>query len=403
MTITQKSPVFIQDFLKSHIQYNKFNLTDGISIEGEKSRLSIRLAKLSDALNISNLIKEVYNGTYPYKEMVDINKIIEMINDPNFYWLIYKLNENELIGSLLIHIDSENRSGTAHGFTIKKQYQGNLNNFLKITIAAFYHIYNIHEKKVLIWYCEIRSAHSKAQYIGSILGFKPIAFLPLKDIFFNQKESDFLFVLYDNDTLKNQRSLSKPQIIKEVLKCYSFSSKKYILDIPIVKNPSIQYDKKKMREILKNLDLEKSYDNFDNENYKIIIKNSKSYIKFKHNNLIKSVEKTEFKVKNIEELYIFTKCIKKICKSQNIRYFECYLSAYNPIHQKVFLNAGFKPFGYIPALKYNKEKNNFEDQILFIRLQISTKKSINNNIKLTSETKELLNSILPKYFLTVDN
>ncbi len=99
-----------------------------------------------------------------------------------------------------------------------------------------------------------------------------------------------------------------------------------------------------------------------------------------------------YKVSNLEELYVFLKEIKSITQELRLRYFEAYISAYDPAHQTIFFNAGFKPTGYIPAFKYNKAKNLFEDQVLFVYHE----KELNKDIKLIPETEEFLKII--KYF-----
>jgi len=68
---------------------------------------------------------------------------------------------------------------------------------------------------------------------------------------------------------------------------------------------------------------------------------------------------------------------------------EVFVSAYKPDHQKIFLEAGLSPRGYIPSWNYNQKKNVFEDCILFNEF----KGKIDENIQLISEGKELLNCL----------
>ncbi|MFX0012882.1 MAG: hypothetical protein ACFE9R_21410, partial [Candidatus Hermodarchaeota archaeon] len=83
--------------------------------------------------------------------------------------------------------------------------------------------------------------------------------------------------------------------------------------------------------------------------------------------------------------------MKKIIKKEKIRYFECFVSAYEPDHQNIFINEGFEPFGYIPSFKYNKRNDNLEDQIVFVLYN----DNFTDNLKLIKETKNLLQSLKP--------
>ena len=81
--------------------------------------------------------------------------------------------------------------------------------------------------------------------------------------------------------------------------------------------------------------------------------------------------------------------MKKLIQKYNANYFECFVSAYKPTHQKIFHDAGFKSTGYVPCWYYNKKQDFFEDRIVFNYY----KGSIDRNIKLIPEALELLNEI----------
>jgi len=108
--------------------------------------------------------------------------------------------------------------------------------------------------------------------------------------------------------------------------------------------------------------------------------------------LSRNFEKTIYKINLLEELLAFIQELKELIQSIEINYFECFVSSYEPEHQKVFLDAGFKPRGYVPCWKFNKDKNFFEDQIIFNYF----KGEIDKNIQLIPETKDLLQAL--KFF-----
>ena len=76
----------------------------------------------------------------------------------------------------------------------------------------------------------------------------------------------------------------------------------------------------------------------------------------------------------------------------DINYFQCFISAYDTNHQKIFYDEGFRPRGYVPSWKYNKEQENFEDQVVFNWF----KGNIVKNIKLIPESEKMLQDL--KFF-----
>ena len=81
--------------------------------------------------------------------------------------------------------------------------------------------------------------------------------------------------------------------------------------------------------------------------------------------------------------------MKKLIQEYETNYFECFVSAYKPTHQKIFHDAGFKSTGYVPCWYYNKKLERFEDRIVFNYY----KGSIDRDIKLIPEAIELLKEI----------
>lgn len=393
--ITKKPVRTIEDFLYSFPKFRDLDLHKGISFHsksGRKIKPSIQLAKPSEAKEITQIFKEVYRGSYPYKELEDEIEVQKMIRDPDFHWIVFKINADEIIGCTAFHVDIENKSGTFHGFAIKRKNQG-LTDLVKLSNACLYSILKLYKNKVLLWYCEVRSAHTKSQYMGRFLGLDPIAFLPNKDIFFNREESEFIYIMYDKEALQKYRSKETPKIPHQVLKCYHYAFKKYNLVIPIIKNPELKLNESKVREIKNRLIKSVEKDRFGNELITISIKNSESYIKFLHHPLIQTIEQTTYGVDNIEELFVFIEQAKYLMIKLNIRYFECFVSSYIPTHQIIFLNAGLKPTGYIPSWRYNKQKRVLEDIIVFVYC----KNEISKNIKLIIETEEFLKTIYPNW------
>jgi hypothetical protein len=317
-----------------------------------------------------------------------------MISNPNDQWLLFKIKPNKTVGCFGIHLENPQKKALLYGFIIKKEFQ-NIIDTIKTFTGCLLYFLKSYKNKILIWHAEVRTNDSTPQYVTSLCGLKPIAFFPNKDIFLNRVESEFLIITYDNRVLSQLRYKNEPRIIRQVLNCYSYTNKRYSLGLPIIENPDIQLNITYMRRIKKLIESKKEKDKIGNEFFVLSIKKSNSYLKFKHNPFSKNFEKMDYKINRLEELQLFIQEMQALMNKEKVRYAECFVSAYEPNHQKIFFDLGFKPRGYVPCWEYNKKKNVYEDRIVFNYY----KGKISNDIKLISESKDLLKSLT----ITEDN
>ncbi len=345
----------------------------------------IELAKPGDAEEISQIFKEIYQGTYPYKRMENSDSISDMINDPNYYWFLFKLNSGEIVGAFGAHLEFEEKRGFLYGFVIKKGFHKTIDVF-KAFIGCAIYLWKKYQEQILMWYGEMRTNETSSQFFTSIVGMKPVAFFPNKDLFFNKKESDILHVIYDRKLIRNLRKKAQPEIIRQAINSYTYINKRFNLGLPIVKNPEIKLDREKIKKIKIETEITMEEEEFGNKRITISNKNSKSYFKFLYNPNSKNFEKTEYNVESLEELYTFLNEAKRLIKDMDINYFECFVSAYNAEHQKLFNDLGFCPRGYVPSWKYNKTTNLFEDRIVFNYF----KGDLDKKMRIIPEVEELL-------------
>jgi hypothetical protein len=235
----------------------------------------------------------------------------------------------------------------------------------------------------------MRTNEAISQFFTSLIGMKPIAVLPNKDIFYNKVESDILHVIFNKDMLTKYRCEDKPKIIRQVLNCYSYTNKRYQLGLPIVENPKFTLDQGKIKTIKALVSNKIKEDRFGFQKIKFFIRNTNSNFEFIINPYSKNIEKIDYNIIDLEELYVFIEKLQEIMKERDINYAECFVSAYKPRQQKIFYNIGFRPRGYVPSWKYNKDKKEFEDQIVFNYF----KGSIDKNMKIIPETNELLDNL----------
>ena len=351
----------------------------------EKVNPILRLARPEDAEGIVEIYKELYNGTYPYKEMEDVDEVRKMIKDPTIQWIIYQDPSYNLAGCITFVLDFENKRGYIRGFMLKKKYQGYI-DITKAMIGSMIGMIHKFGDRIYTWYVENRTAHSKSQYSMWVCGIAPIGFYPNKDVFLGKVESDLMQICYDEKVLREFRTRTIPKILPQVEECYLYSDKRYKLGDYHIEVPDITLDRKKIFRIKKNFVKNVDQDKFGYETIKFSITGTKSYFQFLYTPQVQNFEKTNYKVNNLEELYVFVQEFIKCGKELGIRYCEAFISAYKPTHQKIFHNAGLAPRGYIPSWIYNNNKEVFEDYILFNYY----KGQISDDIQLISEGQELL-------------
>jgi hypothetical protein len=388
----------IEDMLNSYPLLKGIDLEKGHDFEDStrngKIIPSLKFATEKDAEEITNIFREVYENTYPYKLMENVPEILSMIKSPNYYWIIFRLKPDIIAGCIGIRLDFENKIGNFFGFAFRKKFQ-HIADISTASIACVVAPMYKFKNQIFIWFAEIRSSFSSIQYIAKLTGLSPVGLLPNKDIFFNKPESEILFIIYNQKILDDLWNSQKPQLISPAIFCYFHAYQKYNLGLPVIQNNNSlesEFNQNKIKLNRKIILRRIEKDKFGNELITISMKGTNNFFQFLHYPDIQIVEKVNYKVSTLEDLYVFLEEIKSIIREYKLRYFEVFLSAYDSTHQTLFYNAGFKPTGYIPAFRYNMDKNMYEDQVLFVYHE----KKLNTNTQLIRETEEFLKTI--KYF-----
>jgi len=345
----------------------------------------ITYATEKDIDEIIFIYNDIYEGSYPYKEMEDKEEIKKMINSPDVEWLMFRTKDGEIVGCFTFTFDFENKMGYTRGFNIKKKFVGKI-DVLKAFMGSFLAMVIKYEGIIYRWYGESRTAHAKSQYFMRPCGFRPVGFYPCKDMFYDKVESDILIVSYDEKSLKELRSKKIPKIIPEAEDGFIYSDNRYNLGFYQTVEPYIELNYAKITRIKKNLRRKVVKDKFGYTDIIYALKNSDSYFKFLYTPQVENFEKTKYKVDNLEELFVFVQEFKKCVREFNVRYCEVFVSGYKTDHQKIFRDTGLTPRGYIPSWKYDIKSNSFEDYVLFNWHE----GEIDGNIQLLSEGKELL-------------
>lgn len=250
------------------------------------------------------------------------------------------------------------------GFNVLPKYQGVVDSMKALT-GSMIGIWSELKDKIYIWYSENRTAHTCSQYLASVCSIKPIAFLPNKDVFFNNVESDLMQIAYDSKALRDYRSTFTLRIIPEVEECYQYSDKRYNLGNVDIFRPTLNLSLQKIKQLKKDLKVSVKKLGFGYYYITLSFENSDGYFKFLYTPRVKNIEKTEYEVGSLDKLTVFIWKFKDFMYHLRVRYCEVLVSAYKSAHQQLFYNIGLRPRGYIPSWQYNSDLNSFEDYDMF--------------------------------------
>ncbi len=365
------SPNSVDEFLEIFEDVLDLDLENGMELDfmidskmgNNKISPTLVLAKSWDAEEIATICKEVYEGTYPYKEIEDKREVRKMIQSPEHHFILFKIND-DVAGCFRCALDFEHKKGYTGGFMVKKEYQKTL-DVTKAIIGSYAWMWSTYKKEILIWYCENRTAHAASQYITSVCGINTVAFFPNKDVFYDQVESDVLGVVYQEKVLNKYRARNTPKLIRNALDSFLHCDNLYGLGGFNLVSPDLKFDYNKISKLHNNFRKDVITDKYGYIYNQFFLSGTKSYFTFLHTPNIQNIEKTKYHVDCLEELYVYLEEFLKCIKENSIRYSEVFVSAFFSEHQQLFYEFGFRARGYLPCWTFNKKENTFEDYVVF--------------------------------------
>ena len=365
------SPNSVDEFLDIFEDVLDLDLENGMDLNfqidskmgNNKISPTLVLAKPWDAEEIANICKEVYEGTYPYKEIEDKHEVRKMIESPEHHFILFKVGDY-VAGCFRCALDFEHKKGYTGGFMVKKEYQKSL-DVTKSIIGSYAWMWSTYKKEILIWYCENRTAHAASQYITSVCGINTVAFFPNKDVFYDQVESDVMGIIYQEKALSKYRERKTPTLIRNALDSFLHCDDLYGLGSFHLVSPDLTLDYDMVSKLHRNFRKDVISDKYGYKYYQFFLSGTKSYFTFLHTPNIQNIEKAKYHVDSLEELYVYLEEFLKCMKDNFIRYSEVFVSAFYPEHQQLFYEFGFRARGYVPCWSYNKTEKAFEDYVVF--------------------------------------
>ena len=323
----------------------------------------LRLAKPDDAPSISAICREVYAGTYPYREIMNESYVRKMIESPNHYFILF-LIEEEVIGCFRCALKFDQKKGYMGGFMLLEPYQGTV-DVVKAIIGSYVWMWSTFRDEILVWYCENRTAHAASQYITAVCGIHTIALFPNKDIFFEEVESDVMGIIYQNKVFQDFRAKHVPQLIEDSIDCFLYSDELYGLGSFSIVPEDLKLDMDKIEELRNSIVITKTEDDQQYCHVNFTLVGTDSEFTFLHTPHIQNCEKVKYHISSNEEFFVFLEIFQHYIKEYKVRYCELFVSAYNPDFQKIINAFGFHARGYIPSWNYNKEQQTFEDSVVY--------------------------------------
>ncbi len=332
-------------------------------LDNQKISPILRLAKPEDAKVIADICNEVYQGTYPYKNLMDEQAIDIMIRSHNHHFILFLVDE-EVVGCFRCALDFKQKKGYMGGFMLKSPYQGII-DVVKAIIGSYVWMWTTFKDRILVWYCENRTAHAASQYITAVCGIHTIAIFPNKDRFFHEIESDVMGITYQNHILTTMRPDKSPQLIENVIDCFLYTDSLYNLGNFRIDDSEVELDMNKIEILRGKVMVSVSKDEHNYHYVSFSIPENHTFFKFLHTPHIQNCEKVKYKVASCEDFFVFLEYFYHYMKEHEIRYSEIFISAYEHQFQKLINAFGFNARGYIPCWKYHEKENYFEDYIIF--------------------------------------
>jgi hypothetical protein len=318
---------------------------------------------------VKSVYEIIYEGTYPFPEMLDVDWIYQSFSDPNYIWGLYRIahgypEEGKPIGCFTYVLDFVKATGYMRGLRIIPEYQSKI-NLKELVMGSCRHVYEMTKDRIFKWYCESRTAHNKTQFFMTILGARTQGILLNKDYFYGVKESDALMVAYNKEALGSKR-LPAQFVIPEVLPIYEHFQALYNLN-PIT---SVEFHVPiHWNEVQKIMMLLKIHREIDQHNYETVTiydsMDPRNDLTGLYTANVHNIEKIHYHAVSPDALLALIGYLSFYVKINQIEYVEWQVAASDLIAQRVLKDWGFQIFGYLPAWEPKPTLDTFEDMVVF--------------------------------------
>jgi RimJ/RimL family protein N-acetyltransferase len=138
--------------------------------------LPARLAMTQDCFKIMELYHRIYRGQYPDPLMKDLTLLRAFLADANHFWFVVDGQDSDLVASVVLRYDPENRIVKAFGAVVAPAARGSsmMERLLAYGIEFVQHC----TAGVDVVYATTRTVHEAAQALTEKLGFRKLGIFP---------------------------------------------------------------------------------------------------------------------------------------------------------------------------------------------------------------------------------
>ena len=139
------------------------------------AEITFRHAGKDDALGISNLYQNIYEGTYPDPTMKDLRLLKGVLSTNEYCWFIGEKN-NEVVASVVYRVDVKNRLSKVFGAVVSPECRGH-GTTQKLMVAG-YEFMRQEATPVEVVYATTRTVSFEPQKLTANLGYKKLGVFP---------------------------------------------------------------------------------------------------------------------------------------------------------------------------------------------------------------------------------
>ncbi len=318
----------------------------------------------SHAEAIVKIYEEIYQGTYPFHEMLDPQFLFETFSNPDYYWGIFchPKDPNTIMGCFTVVIDRYHNAGYMRGLNILPGYRKQI-GVRELSYAMVKQFFVAHPE-VNKWYNEARTAHSIVQHLSRVIAAKIQAIYLNKDYFMHRKESDALMVGYWDGALEAR--VIPRKVLPEVIPFYlrSRTMHKFPEVIPAIEARPLSINKELLRTFLSEIQFSFEMDKYGYIEFRFHDPKTNEFLTGLYTPTVRNIEKIRYQVNNPEKFMGFCLLLQLFAERHQVEYVEFHIPVSNFEIQRYLLENQLIIAGYVPS--WLPSGKNMEDAVVMV-------------------------------------
>ncbi|MHA1583876.1 MAG: hypothetical protein ACTSWL_01355 [Promethearchaeota archaeon] len=331
---------------------------------------TVRPSSLEDARSIVNIYDKVYEGMYPYVEMLDEQWVHTSFSNPNYFWGVFRIDEGEdnpetgkIVGCFTLVSNFQTKTAYFRGLNVLPEYQRKVGvRELGFRLVALF--FGEMGQKIDNWYAECLTVHPISQLLSRAGGSHCEAIFLNKDYCKGKKTSVAMMVGYWDRILENREC--PKYLLPEIMPFHNRACNIHGLrDITeVIENSDIEVDIREVYRVTKNAKSIITKKRFNYYDIEFIDEDTGDYIKALYTPSVKNIEKITYQCSNESILMGLFMLLKNFAKENNVEYIEWQMRASDYVVIDFLLIHDFQVLGYVPAWIPAVNSEKFEDVVM---------------------------------------